>query len=151
MSRHWALAGALAAAVLVVDQVSKALVRDDLLVGEHADVIGPISFTHAKNNGVAFGLAAGGGALLVLITVAALGVLGWWFSRNTGKKGAWVATGLIAGGALGNLIDRIFAGEVTDFIDLGAWPPFNVADIAITLGVALIVVLLLAEPETEPS
>jgi signal peptidase II len=61
----------------------------------------------------------------------------------------WVAAGLLAGGALGNLIDRLAAGEVTDYIAVGSWPPFNVADIAITCGVALLALIYVREAETE--
>ena len=59
----------------------------------------------------------------------------------------WVAAGLLAGGALGNLIDRLFAGEVTDYIDVGSWPPFNLADVAITAGVVLMVLIYLRDAE----
>jgi signal peptidase II len=63
----------------------------------------------------------------------------------------WVATGLLAGGALGNLVDRIQAGAVTDFVDLSPWPPFNLADVAITLGVVLLVFLYVRDGEREPA
>lgn len=151
MTRPWALAGALGGAVLVCDQISKALIEDRLVPGERVDVLGPLSLTRASNDGVAFGLAGGGGALLVALTIGALGVLAWWFGRHAPDRGAWVAAGLITGGALGNLADRIASGSVTDFIDVSAWPPFNVADIAITTGVAVLVYLLLREPAAEPA
>ena len=63
----------------------------------------------------------------------------------------WVAIGLLAGGAVGNLADRVRAGAVTDFIDLPPWPPFNLADVAITAGVLLLVLIYLREAEREPS
>jgi signal peptidase II len=59
----------------------------------------------------------------------------------------WIAAGLLAGGALGNLIDRLVAGEVTDYIAVGSWPPFNLADIAITAGVVLMVLIYLRDAE----
>ncbi len=59
----------------------------------------------------------------------------------------WVAVGLLAGGAIGNLVDRIRAGAVTDYVEIGSWPPFNLADVAITLGVVLFAVILLREGE----
>lgn len=151
MTRPWALAGALGGAVLICDQVSKAVIEDRLVPGEQVDVLGPLSLTYSHNDGVAFGLAGGGGVLLVVLTLVALGVLAWWFRRHVADRGAWVAAGLITGGALGNLADRIASGSVTDFIDVSAWPPFNVADIAITTGVALFVYLLLQEPSAEPA
>lgn len=145
------LAGVLCAMVLLLDQITKALIEDHLVPGQHVDGVGPFSLTYSHNNGVAFGLAGGGGALLVLLTVAALGVLAWWFNRNSTRPLAWVAAGLVAGGALGNLSDRVLSGSVTDFVDVSAWPPFNVADVAITCGVALLVFLLAQEPKTEPA
>jgi signal peptidase II len=57
----------------------------------------------------------------------------------------WLAAGLVAGGAIGNLIDRIRAGQVTDYIEVGSWPPFNVADVAITVGVVVFAWALLRE------
>lgn len=149
MNRRWAQAGAVALAVLVADQVSKSLVENGLAVGEHGFSFGPLTIGHAQNDGVAFGLAAGGGALLVALTVAALIALGWWFARHQSMRGAWIATGLIAGGAVGNMADRIANGVVTDFIDIGSWPPFNIADVAITSGVVLLVLLIAREPEPE--
>jgi signal peptidase II len=62
----------------------------------------------------------------------------------------WVAAGLVAGGAIGNLIDRVRAGQVTDFLDIGSWPAFNLADVAITCGVVLLALLYLRDAEAEP-
>lgn len=141
--RPWALAAALAAAVLAADQAAKAAVESQLVVGERVDVLGPLQLTLTYNRGIAFGLAGGAGATLVVFTLAALAVVAYLFSRQAGRPGMWVAAGLLAGGALGNLADRVRAGEVTDFVDLPPWPPFNLADVAITLGVGLMVVLFL--------
>ena len=101
--------------------------------GEHVDVLGPLGLTLAHNRGVAFGLAGGGGGRLVALRrSAALVFVGCLFARNPTRPGMWVAVGLLAGGALGNLADRIRAGAVTDYVDIGSWPPFNLADVAIT-------------------
>lgn len=150
-TRPWVLAGALCAGVLAADQVAKSVVEGRLYPGEQVDVLGPLSLTLAHNTGVAFGLAGGAGAGLVLVTVAALALIGYLFSRDPTRRGMWVAVGLLAGGALGNLIDRVTADAVTDFIDVGSWPPFNLADVAITVGVVLMVLIYLrdAEPEAE--
>lgn len=148
MSRRWALAGALCGTVVLIDQLSKTAIENRLVPGENVDVGGPLSLTYAHNEGVAFGLAGGGGGLLIALTAVALGVLAWWFGHNSERPWAWVAAGLIGGGAIGNLADRVSSGSVTDFIDVSAWPPFNVADIGITLGVALLVVLLAREPSS---
>jgi signal peptidase II len=136
--RAWRLAGALCVLVLVVDQVAKALIEANLVPGEHVDVLGPLGFTLVHNDGVAFGLASGGGAALVALTVAALLFVGVLFARNPTRPWMWVAVGLLAGGALGNLADRVRAGAVTDYIDFLSWPPFNLADVAITLGVLVL-------------
>lgn len=147
-ARPWALAGVLCALVLAADQVAKAVVESNLVPGEYVDALGPLEFTLSHNRGVAFGLAGGAGIGLVAVTLAALGLIVYLFARDPGRPGMWVATGLLAGGALGNLADRILAGEVTDYIAVGSWPPFNVADIAITCGVVLLVLIYLREAES---
>ncbi len=149
-ARAWLLALALATLVLAADQIAKAAIEANLVVGEHVDVLGPLALTLAHNRGVAFGIAGGAGAPLVLLTLAALGVVVYLFARNPLRPWMWVATGLLAGGAFGNLVDRIRADSVTDYVDLPSWPPFNLADVAITVGVVLLVFLYLREAEREP-
>ncbi len=146
-ARAWRLAGALCGLVVLADQGAKAAIEAHLVPNQHLEVIGPLRLTLAHNQGVAFGLAGGAGTGLVLITVAALGFVAFLFSRDPTKPGMWVALGLLAGGALGNLSDRIRAGAVIDYIDLPHWPPFNLADIAITLGVLLLAVAYMREPK----
>jgi signal peptidase II len=148
--RAWARAGAVAAFVLVADQIVKAVIEDRITLGEKIDVLGPLGLTLSHNRGVAFGLAGGSGAPLVLVTLVALGVVLYLFSRNPTRPGMWIATGLLAGGAIGNLADRIRAGAVTDYVDLPPWPPFNLADMSITAGVILLVLIYLREAEREP-
>ena len=145
--RAWRLAGALCVLVIALDQSAKALIEANLVPGEHVDVLGPLGFTLAHNRGVAFGLASGGGATLVALTLAALIFVGVLFARNPTRPGMWVAVGLLAGGALGNLADRVRVGEVTDFVDLLSWPPFNLADVAITLGVVVLALIYVYEAE----
>ncbi len=82
------------------------------------------------------------------MTVGALAVIGYLFGREPTRRGMWVAVGLLAGGALGNLIDRVSSGAVTDYIEIGPWPPFNLADVAITAGVLLMVLIYLRDAET---
>jgi len=146
--RPWRLAGALCGLVVVLDQAAKAAVEANLIPGEKVEVLGPLSLTLAHNRGVAFGLADGGGAALVALTVLALLFVVALFASNPGRPWMWVAIGLLAGGALGNLADRVRAGEVTDFIDVLSWPPFNLADVAITLGVAAMALSYLRERPT---
>jgi signal peptidase II len=150
-ARAWTLAGVLAAAVLVADQAVKAAIEAQLVPGEKIDVLGPLGLTLAHNRGVAFGLAGGAGAPLIVLTVVALGVVGYLFARNPTRPGMWLAAGLLAGGAVGNLVDRVRVGEVTDYVDLASWPPFNLADVAITFGVLVLVFLYLREAEREPA
>jgi signal peptidase II len=149
-ARAWTLAGALAAVVLLADQLAKAAIEARLVPGEQVNVLGPLGLTLSHNRGVAFGLAGGAGAPLIVLTAVALGVVAYLFARNPTRPGMWVATGLLAGGAIGNLVDRVRAGEVTDYVDLSPWPAFNLADVAITLGVLVLVLLYLRQAEREP-
>ncbi len=146
-ARAWGLAAALAAVVLIADQVAKDIVQKHIVLGEQVEVLGPLKLTLSHNEGVAFGLAHGGGILLVAISLIALGVVLWLFSRDPQRPGMWVATGLLAGGAFGNLVDRVRHGHVTDFIELPHWPPFNLADCAITCGVIILLVIYVREAE----
>jgi signal peptidase II len=146
-ARAWRRAGALCGIVVALDQGAKALVEANLVPGEQVDVLGPLSIVLAHNRGIAFGLAAGGGALLVAFTLVALLAVGVLFARDGGRRGMWVAVGLLAGGALGNLADRVRAGEVTDYVDFLSWPPFNLADVAITAGVLLLLLIYARDRE----
>jgi signal peptidase II len=146
-ARAWRRAGALCVLVVALDQAAKALIEAHLVPGEHVDMLGPLGFTLAHNEGVAFGLASGGGAALVALTVAALIFVGILFARDPTRPWMWVAFGLLAGGAIGNLADRVRAGAVTDYIDMLSWPPFNLADVAVTLGVVVLALSYLREAD----
>ncbi len=145
--RAWVRAGALCLLVIALDQGAKALIEGNLVPGEHVDILGPLGFTLVHNRGVAFGLASGGGAALVVLTIVALLFVGVLFARNPTRPWMWVAVGLLAGGAFGNLADRVRAGAVTDYVDVFTWPPFNLADVAITLGVMVLALTYLSEAE----
>ena len=149
--RAWGLAAALAVVVFVLDQVAKEIVTRHIVLGEQVDVLGPLKLTLSHNEGIAFGLADGGGIGLIAISLIALGVVLWLFSRDPTRPWMWVATGLLAGGAVGNLIDRIRHGHVTDFIELPHWPPFNLADCGITCGVVILLVIYIREAERTES
>jgi signal peptidase II len=146
-ARAWRLAGALCGVVVILDQAAKALVEAKMYPGQDVDVLGPIGLTLSHNSGVAFGLAAGGGTRLVLVTALALGVVGYLFSRDPTRPGMWVAAGLLAGGAIGNLADRIRVDAVADYIQIGSWPAFNLADVAVTVGVLLLAYAYVREPQ----
>lgn len=147
-ARAWALAGALCAAVFAADQAAKAAIEANLVLGEKVEVLGPLGLTLSHNRGIAFGLAGGAGAGLVLVGLAALGAIVYLFVRHADMRGMWIAVGLLAGGALGNLADRVRADKVTDYIDVGAWPAFNLADVAITCGVVLLALIFIRDAET---
>jgi signal peptidase II len=146
-ARAWCLAGALCGLVFAADQAAKAAVEANLVLGEDVGVLGPLGLTLSHNRGVAFGLAGGAGTSLVAVTLAALAVIAFLFARQPDRQGMWIAAGLLAGGALGNLADRVRADAVTDYIDVGSWPAFNLADVAITSGVVMLVLLYLREAE----
>ena len=141
--RDWARTGALAAVVLACDQITKALVRGGIAQGDDRRVIpGLVTLVHDQNSGVAFSLLTGSGVAVVLITLAVLVGLAAFHARHRTRPLMWVITGMIVGGALGNLVDRVRTGSVTDFIKLPAWPAFNLADSAITVGVITLIVIL---------
>ena len=142
------LAGVVAAAVVVSDQATKAAVQATMIPHESIDVLPFFALSYVRNTGAAFGVLAAAPAgfrlpLFFAVTVAAVAAL-VSFVRRTAPGERWlvVALGAILGGALGNLVCRVRYGEVTDFLDLhwGAlhWPAFNVADSAITIGVAVV-------------
>ena len=148
-ARAWSLAGALCGFVFAADQAAKAVVEANIVPGEEIELLGPLGLTLSHNSGVAFGLAGGGGAMLILVAALALGAIAYVFAHHATRPGMWVAAGLLVGGALGNLADRVRADAVTDYIDVGAWPPFNLADVAITLGVVLLVLLYFRDVQAE--
>jgi signal peptidase II len=144
-TRAWRLAGALCGLVVILDQAAKAAIEAHLVPGQQVEVLGPIGLTLSHNEGVAFGLASGSDAPLIAFAALALAFVGVMLARNPTAPWMWVAVGLISGGALGNLADRLRAGAVTDFVEIGSWPPFNLADVAITAGVVLFALILLRE------
>ena len=130
----WGAAALVALAVLAVDQASKELVRADVTPGEVNELLPFLSIVHVHNRGVAFGALGGGGAPVLLIV--------WYFARPRGLPLLWLPTGMLLGGAVGNIVDRLHQGHVTDFVKLPHWPAFNLADVAITVGVVVLVVVL---------
>ena len=142
MSRPELRAVALAAGVVAADQATKALVRSSLARGDEDPIFPAVTLVNTRNRGVAFGLFADGGLLVAVVTGAALAALLVFFVVNRRRPLAWLPTGLLLGGAVGNLIDRLREDAVTDFIKLPAWPAFNLADVAITVGVLSLVYVL---------
>jgi signal peptidase II len=135
-------AALLALATAAADQSAKALVRGGMEPGERIGVLPGVHLVRVSNEGVAFGLFADGGALLVAVGALALVALLTFFGTHAHRPLAWLPTGLLIGGAAGNLIDRVRIGAVTDFVKLPHWPAFNVADACITVGVITLVYVL---------
>jgi len=125
--------------VVIIDQVSKHFIRTGLTLGQKMPEEGFFQITYSVNTGGVFGLFADQAFLITII--AAVGIIAILiYSRYPAFNGLLVriSLGLILGGAVGNLIDRIRFGWVTDFIDIGGWPVFNLGDSAIVIGVILI-------------
>jgi signal peptidase II len=138
-----------AALALAVDQATKALVRSEIDPGGRVDFIAGIDFVHVSNEGIAFGLLADAGTWVLGLAAVAFALLLGYFLAHGGRRGLWLPIGLLAGGALGNLLDRAREGAVTDFIDPPRWPAFNLADVEITIGVVLLFLIFLAGVEDE--
>lgn len=139
-------AGLTALLTLAGDQLSKVLVVAALDRGDTAAVFPGIEIVNVRNTGVAFSLFSGGSAPVVAAVAAAVALAIAWtgLARRGGEL--WLPVGLLVGGAAGNLVDRVRGEGVVDFIDLPLWPAFNVADVAITVGVVLLVFVLAREP-----
>jgi signal peptidase II len=139
------LLAVLAAAVIVVDHVTKAWVASSFLPGESRIVIPHVLYlTYVQNYHGAFGLF---GTHPLLLTAAASIVLisfYLWYRREGASTAVHIAFALIFGGAVGNIIDRLRFGYVHDFIDFRVWPVFNIADSAITIGVCILLLQMLA-------
>ena len=141
--RGWALALATVGAVVAIDQMTKAWVRATVAPHEKINVFFLLDITRVKNTGVAFGALSGSGALVFVAVLVAMAGLFAYFATHIGDRWLWLPVGMVFGGALGNLADRVRIDGVTDFIDPVLWPAFNVADMAIVIGV--LGVLYLAE------
>ncbi len=132
-------AGLVCAIVVGLDQLSKVAVRKSIVSGETRSVLPGLQLVNTRNQGVAFGFLPGRHLAVSLLVGAALVVLLVYFARNLDKPLIWLPTGMLLGGAIGNILDRVRAGSVTDFVKLPlGWPPFNLADACITVGVLLL-------------
>ena len=129
----------LALAVFVLDQGLKSVVEASIRAGESIPVIpGFLSITHVRNDGAAFGILGGSQLVLLAGSAAAVTVVLWMLLSGPTSGMTTYGGGLILGGAAGNLLDRLTAGEVTDYVHFSFWYVFNAADAAITVGVALL-------------
>ncbi len=149
---QWVALAVVAGAAVVADQLTKRVVAGELDLGDAVEILGPFSIHHVRNTGIAFGLFADSTTAVVgLTTLAIVGML--WFFARSGRRHPLlpVALGLLVGGSISNLVDRIRLGYVTDFIDFDYWPAFNLADTFIVAGVTLLFVSLVAADRTSPS
>jgi signal peptidase II len=134
-----------AAAAVVADQVTKYIVSSQLALGGEVAVAGPFSIHHVQNSGIAFGLFSDATAIVILLTGVAVVWMVAFFARAGARHPVLpVALGLLIGGSLSNLADRVRLGHVTDFLDLSYWPAFNLADVCIVVGVVLLVGTMLS-------
>ncbi len=146
----FARAAAVVIVVLVIDRVTKHAVVSGIAVGDVHKFLPGVNLVHVRNTGVAFGFFAGGGVLVLVLTLTALAALVIYFLVRPTRPWLWLPTGLLVGGALGNLIDRLLNGAVTDFIKPPLWPAFNVSDMAITFGVLALLYVLEGSPSRRP-
>ncbi|MFY9469243.1 MAG: signal peptidase II [Solirubrobacterales bacterium] len=131
---------ALTALVMIaIDQGAKSLAFSSVAAGDEADLLPAITISQTRNDGIAFGMFSGRPWVVFGLMCVALSVLLWFYAHNRTRPVLWLATGMLLGGALGNAIDRVRLGYVRDFINLPHWPSFNIADVAITLGVLVLV------------
>lgn len=145
----WVRVVCVAAVVVAIDQITKRAVRDGIVPGEEHRLLPGVQLVDARNHGVAFGFLPGDQLLVTIVIALALLALLVYFARHTSRPLIWLPTGMLVGGALGNIVDRVHEGSVTDFIKLPlGWPPFNLADAAITLGVLLLIAVI--ERRREP-
>ena len=138
----WMRAAAVLVVVLAADQILKALVTGSLERGESRDLLWFVDLVNTRNTGVAFGQLQNGGVIVSVVIAIALTALLVFFARNARRPLVWLPTGMLLGGALGNITDRIREGAVIDFVKLPHWPAFNLADAAITTGVVILFVVI---------
>jgi signal peptidase II len=145
----WARLAVAVAVVVGLDQLTKQIAIASVDRGESVNVFLGLDITNTRNRGVAFGALDGSGTLIaVLIAIALLALLGY-FAVHARQPWLWLPAGLLLGGALGNLTDRVHEGAVIDFVDPIAWPAFNLADACIVVGVLVLLYVVELQPGEE--
>ena len=140
---QWLSLGAVALAALAADQLTKAVVTSRLELNDEVHVVGSFSIHHVTNSGIAFGLFASATPIVILLTAVAIAWMLFFFARSGSRHPVLpIALGLVIGGSVSNLIDRVRLGHVTDFIDFRYWPAFNLADTFIVVGVGMLLIAL---------
>ncbi len=121
--------------IVILDQITKRLILKYLSLHQSIPLINNIlHFTHIQNTGAGFGILKQQNTFLIFTSLIIIGVILYNFDKTINEKPIHIPIALILGGALGNLVDRIFLGHVIDFIDFRIWPSFNIADSAIMIG-----------------
>jgi signal peptidase II len=148
---QWASLAVIVGAAVFADQLTKWVVSRQLEIGDAAAVLGPLSIHHVQNTGIAFGLFSDSTTVVIALTAAAVGGMLVFFARAAQRHPLLpVSLGLVIGGSVSNLIDRVRLGHVTDFLDFDYWPAFNLADTFIVVGVGLLFASLVAADRTSP-
>ncbi|HKB92767.1 MAG TPA: signal peptidase II [Gaiellaceae bacterium] len=141
---QWVGLVAIALAAVAADQLTKHIVTGHLALDEGIHVAGPFWIHHVQNSGIAFGLFSSATAVVIVLTTIAIVWMLGFFARSGARHPVLpVALGLVIGGSVSNLVDRVRLGYVTDFIDLRYWPAFNLADSFIVVGVVILLGTLL--------
>jgi signal peptidase II len=135
----WFFAGIVLLVVVGLDQITKHAVRKSIIPGDEHRFLPGVQLVNTRNHGVAFGFLPGSATAVTILICIALCVLLGYFAMHSTVPWIWLPTGMLLGGALGNIVDRLRDGSVTDFVKLPlGWPPFNLADASITLGIILL-------------
>ena len=143
--QQWAALGAVVLAAIAADQVTKLIVSSQLAFDDSVHVLGPFAIHHVQNSGIAFGLFSSATVAVIVLTTFAVGWMLLFFARSGSRHPVLpVALGLVIGGSVSNLVDRVRLGHVTDFLDFRYWPAFNLADSFIVVGVGILLLALVA-------
>ena len=149
---QWAALLVVAGAAAAADQLTKLVVAGALALGDSAQILGPLSIHRVRNTGIAFGLFSDATSIVIALTTIAIVALVVFFARSARRHPLLpVAVGLVLGGSISNLVDRLRLGHVTDFLDFDYWPAFNLADTFIVVGVALLFLSFVAADRTSAS
>jgi signal peptidase II len=149
---QWIGLGLVALAAACADQLTKAFVSGRLTLGDAVEIVGPFSIHHVRNTGIAFGLFSGSTSIVIVLTAVAIGAMVVFFARSGRRHPLLpVAVGLVLGGSISNLVDRLRLGYVTDFLDLDYWPAFNLADTFIVVGVGILFLSFVAADRSSPA
>ena len=137
--RPWLASLVVVVVVVAADQITKSVIRSSITPGDEHRFLPGIELVNTRNHGVAFGFLPGSHVGVTILIAVALLVLLAYFARHAHRPLIWLPVGMLIGGAVGNVLDRLHGGSVTDFVKLPlGWPPFNLADLSITIGIVVL-------------